>query len=216
MRIPAAATVLLSAVLALTACDSELDGKVAAEVKDVPTATADAPADKADTPAGQTTTWAFDNSTGTIAWVGRKVTKDHDGGFQKFDGQVEVAGDELRSVKVTVDLSSVTSDSEKLTGHLKSPDFFDVEKYSTATFTSSSIQPKDGQHLVTGVFDFHGHQKEIAFPVTVHKTEGKAHVTGEFKIDRQQWELSYPGKPDDLINDEVLIKLDLNVAPKDS
>ena len=38
-------------------------------------------------------------------------------------------------------------------------------------------------------------------------------MTAEFTIDRQLWGLAYPGKPDDLIKDQVLIKLDVNLAP---
>ena len=60
-----------------------------------------------------------------IAWVGAKVTKRHDGGFNKWDGKVELAGElEQSRLSFTIDMASVFTDSEKLAGHLRSPDFF--------------------------------------------------------------------------------------------
>ncbi len=152
----------------------------------------------------------------TIGFVGSKVTGSHEGGFKTFTGKVSVTGAaaEGSSVEVTIDTTSLWADSEKLAGHLKSPDFFDVEKYPTATFKSTEIAAgEDGGHTLTGNLDLHGVSKQISFPADVKVSDLGFRATAEFSINRMDFEIVYPGKPDDLIREEVLIKLDLGSAP---
>ena len=152
----------------------------------------------------------------TIGFVGAKVTGSHDGGFNAFEGKVSVAGGsaEGSSVEVVIDTTSLWSDNDNLTGHLKSADFFDVETYPTATFTSTAITANDdGTHTITGNLDLHGVTKQISFPADVKVSDLGFAATAEFSINRMDFEIKYPGKPDDLIRDEVLIKLDLRSAP---
>ncbi|MEM7350725.1 MAG: YceI family protein [Acidobacteriota bacterium] len=152
----------------------------------------------------------------TIGFVGAKVTGTHDGGFKAFDGKVSVAGAsaEGSSVEVVIDTTSLWSDNDDLTGHLKSPDFFDVEQFPTATFKSTSIAANDeGTHTLTGNLELHGVTKQISFPADVKVSELGWAATAEFSINRMDFEIVYPGRPDDLIRDEVLIKLDLRSAP---
>ena len=148
----------------------------------------------------------------TIGFVGAKVTGSHDGGFEKFTGTVAVAGGtaEGSSVEVTIDTTSLWSDNDQLTGHLKSADFFDVETYPTATFKSTEISSnEDGTYTLTGNLDLHGVTKQISFPADIEVVEAGFAATAEFSINRMDFEIVYPGRPDDLIRDEVLIKLDL-------
>ena len=80
--------------------------------------------------------WEFDDSS-TITFVGSKVTGSHEGGFKKFSGHFFVDGDTLAPSghQVVIEMNSTYSDSEKLTGHLTSPDFFDVKSHPKSTFT---------------------------------------------------------------------------------
>jgi len=151
----------------------------------------------------------------TLTWVGSKVTGSHDGGFHDFSGEVVlVDGDPAASrVSVAIDATSIWSDTERLTEHLKSADFFEVESYPTATFTSTSIVPADEGYSVTGNLDMHGVSKSITFPATILVEEGRIVVRAEFFIKRYDWGIVYPGKPDDLIRDEVVIRLDLTAVP---
>ena len=151
----------------------------------------------------------------TIGFVGAKVTGSHDGGFESFEGSVSVSGatPEGSSVEVTIDTTSLWSDNDNLTGHLKSADFFDVEKFPTASFKSTEIAANDdGTYTLTGNLDLHGVTKQISFPADIEVSEGGFSATAEFSINRMDFEIVYPGKPDDLIRDEVLIKLDLKSA----
>ena len=155
----------------------------------------------------------------TIGFVGAKVTGSHEGGFKSFSGTVSVAGGtpEGSSVEVTIDTTSLWADNERLQGHLRSADFFDVENFPTATFESTAITAgDDGSYTLTGNLDLHGITKQISFPATVEVDEQGFSANAEFSINRMDFEIKYPGKPDDLIRDEVLVKLDLRSAPHDA
>ncbi len=152
----------------------------------------------------------------TVGFVGSKVTGSHEGGFKTVSGTITVVGADVTtgSVDVNIDTTSLWSDAEDLTAHLKSPDFFEVETYPTAKFTSTAIAAgTDGSHTVTGNLELHGVTKQISFPATI--TVGEAEVTAkaEFSIKRFDFGIVYAGKADNLIRDEVLIKLDLKATP---
>jgi polyisoprenoid-binding protein YceI len=221
--------VMLSAV-ATTACESQLDDKPSATVTD-PAKKDDAAAKKDDMAAKKDdmaakkddmaakkddmaamTTLKVDLAASKVGFVGAKVTGDHEGSFKEFDGTATVKGDKMESVAFTVKTASVVSDAEKLTGHLKSPDFFNVEKFPEASFKSTKIEEKaagTNTHQVTGDLTMLGITKTITFPATIKKDGDKWVGASEFKIMRFDWGIKYPGKADDLIKDEVLMKLNL-------
>ena len=152
----------------------------------------------------------------TIGFVGSKVTGSHEGGFEVFAGTIElVDGDpEGSSIDVEIDTTSLWSDNERLTGHLKSADFFEVETYPTATFSSTSITAsEDGGYTVTGNLDLHGVTKQISFPAQIEIAEDEVRANAEFAIKRFDFGIVYPGKAEDLIRDDVLVKLDLVATP---
>lgn len=158
-----------------------------------------------------TETYTFDNSTSSIGWVGSKVTGSHEGGFHDFSGEVTVADGAPQSVTIDIDTNSIYSDTERLTEHLKSADFFDVEQYPTATFTSTSIEPgaAAGEYTVAGDLELHGVTKNIRFPATIEVMPDGVTADAEFSIKRFDWNINYEGKADDLIRDEVLLQLDI-------
>jgi polyisoprenoid-binding protein YceI len=168
-------------------------------------------------PAAAARTLKADVAASTIGFVGSKLTGDHTGSFKAFTGETTVEGMTPKSVRFTIETGSVTSDDEKLTGHLKSPDFFDVEKYPKAEFSSTAIAIKSAAggatHEVTGDLDLHGEKKSITFPATITVDDRGAKGTAEFKINRKDFKIVYPGMPDDLIKDEVLLKISLSFVP---
>jgi polyisoprenoid-binding protein YceI len=86
----------------------------------------------------------------TIGFVGSKVTGSHDGGFKKFAGKVSAAGGKVTAAEVKLDMDSTWGDNERLTGHLKSADFFDVPNHPTSTFTVTGVELANGMNTVTG------------------------------------------------------------------
>jgi polyisoprenoid-binding protein YceI len=150
----------------------------------------------------------------TIRWIGSKITGSHEGGFKVFEGEVTFNEDPTASsVQVTIDTTSLWSDNDNLTTHLKSADFFDVEKYPTATFISTSIEAADGGYMVTGNLNLHGVERSIRFPAEITVGDGTAAVSASFSIKRFDFGIVYPGRKDDLIRDEVAITLDLRAGP---
>ena len=164
------------------------------------------------------TKWIFAESS-TITFTGSKVTGSHEGGFKKFSGHFYVDGTSLASSghQVVIDMTSTYSDAEKLTGHLISPDFFDVATYPTSTFNVTGIEEQSGAkgqtHALTGNFDFHGVTKSITIPVVVSNSDNEINVTADFFLNRFDFNIKYPGKTDDLIRKEVVIKFDLKATP---
>lgn len=210
---------LIAALTLAVACESEIDGKAAAEVAE-PTTEEAAPAEEEAAPAEEAEAkevreLAFNTETSKIEWVGAKVTGDHTGGFETWEGVGHVSGDAtLEKVAFTVDTTSIYSDNERLTGHLKSDDFFAVEKHPTATFESTEIvegAEGDATHTVTGNMTMLGNTKEITFPVTASVDDNTLKVVSEFTIKRFDFGIEYKGKADDLIRDEVLMKLNMEL-----
>lgn len=146
-----------------------------------------------------------------IEFIGSKVTGSHNGGFQQFTGEVDYAGDPQRSrVNITIQTDSITTDEEDLTKHLKTADFFDVGKYPTATFISTEIKPGGeggATHTVTGNLTMHGVTKAVTFPATIAVTPDTASVDSTFSINRKDFGISYAGATNNLIRDDVVLKL---------
>lgn len=201
----------VSAVLLLTGCPDPAKNKPQAVVE-APKA---APAAVAQ-PIENAATYTFSNEGSKFGFVGAKVTGKHEGGFNMFEGTIELPGTDFSKarVKATVSTKSTFTDSEKLTGHLQSPDFFDVEKFPEATFVSTAIKPNGDKFDVTGDLTLHGVTKSITFPATL-KVEGDA-VTAkaDFAINRKDFGIVYAGKADDLISDNVAIALDLTAKKR--
>jgi polyisoprenoid-binding protein YceI len=199
-------TVLL--LLLSLGCSNPATGKPEAEVGEASTNPAPATAETGDR-------YVISDGS-TVGFTGSKVTGSHEGGFNAFEGAITlVGGDPVASgVEVTIDTTSLWSDHEKLTGHLKSADFFDVENFPTASFQSTSIEAAaDGGYTVTGNLDLHGVTKSVSFPAAITVEEGRVSAQAEFFIKRFDFGIEYPGKADDLIRDEVVIRLDLVAEP---
>lgn len=171
-------------------------------------------ADKAPTPMDGTV-YAFAEGT-EVGFVGSKPTGSHSGGFKKVKGTVTVPDGDLgqSAVEITIDMTSLWADNEKLQGHLASDDFFGVSQFPQTTFKSSSVSKEGDGYKVTGDLTLHGVTKTITFPAKI-AMEGEALKTSaEFSINRKDFGIVYPGKPDDLIRDDVVIKYDITAGKK--
>jgi polyisoprenoid-binding protein YceI len=98
----------------------------------------------------------IDNANIKITFKGFGPGKVHNGSFSGITSNLSTDGSNIKG-DISVDLNSMTTDSEKLTGHLKSKDFFDVEKYPTAKFTAMSLV--DGK--LSGSLSVHGVTKNV-------------------------------------------------------
>ncbi len=160
---------------------------------------------------------AFDGTSSKVDFIGSKVTGSHSGGFKTFSGTIELGSDATSVAKVSaeIDMNSLWADNNGLAGHLKNADFFDVAKFPKAAFVTTEIKPdgdKGATHTITGNLDLHGVKKSITFPATVAVTPEGATLKSEFALNRNDFGIIYPGKTDDLIRNEVVLKLDITAA----
>ncbi|HEX7665095.1 MAG TPA: YceI family protein [Polyangiaceae bacterium] len=201
----------LTIVGALAACDNPAKDKSQATVSS-PVDTAAAASSAA--PAGAVS-YAITPATSKVEWTGSKVTGSHDGSFTGFTGKIDAVGSDATKSKVAIDIDTTTlkTDPEKLQGHLKTADFFDVEKFPKASFVSTEIKAggdKGASNTVTGNLTLHGVTKSISFPATIAITGDAVTASANFTINRKDFGLNYPGKVDDLIRDDVVIKLTID------
>jgi len=149
--------------------------------------------------------------------LGAKVTAQHPISFKDFSGEVGIDGEELKGVGFVAQLGTLESDSERLTEHLKDEDFFHVAKFPTATFKSTEISAGSDvagmTHTIKGELTLRGTTKQVLFPAKVTIAADKVEASTEFVINRQDFGITYPGKQDDLIQDNVAIQVQF-VAPR--
>ena len=141
-------------------------------------------------------TLTLDKEKSKIEFVGSKADGKHDGGFKKFEAKAtaDLETPANSALEVVIDTRSLWSDNQKLTNHLKNPDFFDVRKYPKATFKSTEVIPgnDEGRATIVGKLTMLDKAVEIKVPAIVEVTDSTITVkTTDFKIDRSQWGMTY-------------------------
>ncbi|MBY6367763.1 YceI family protein [Rhodococcoides corynebacterioides] len=111
-------------------------------------------------------TWAIDPTHSTLGFTVRHlmVSKVR-GRFQDFSGSITVDDSGVTAISADIDVASITTDNAQRDGHLKTADFFEVEKFPTATFRSTSVTPKGDGYVLTGDFTLHGVTKPVELTV---------------------------------------------------
>ena len=146
-----------------------------------------------------------------IEFVASKVTGSHNGSFGDFSGEVDFNGTPEQSrVSINIKSDSITTDTPDLTKHLKTADFFDVAQFPEAKFVSTTIKAGgegSASHTVTGNLTMHGVTKAVTFPATINVTPDVATVESTFSINRRDFNLNYPGAPNNAIRDNVVLTL---------
>jgi polyisoprenoid-binding protein YceI len=159
----------------------------------------------------------------TIRHMFSKVT----GNFGAFKGVVvyDAAAPAGSSVNAEIDASSIDTNNERRDNHLKSPDFFDVAKYPTLTFTSTKVTAAgDGKFKVEGTLTMHGVSKPVALDASfLGQGPGldgvaRAGFEGSAKVDRKDYGIVWNKALDQggsLLGDDVSINLEIEaVAPE--
>lgn len=176
------------------------------------------------------TVYNIDAAASTVSWEGTKVVGGgHTGGIPVTDGTLVIADNNIVAGRFTMDVRGLTNTdltgekAGKLVGHLKSADFFDVEKFPMAQFEVTNVQPVSGTegitHNVTGNLTLKGVRKSITIPANVSMDGDMVKATTpKFTIDRMDWGIEYGNgsiagiAQDNIISDEV--GLELNIVAK--
>jgi polyisoprenoid-binding protein YceI len=155
----------------------------------------------------------------TVKWTGNKVGGSHNGDISIKSGAFEFKNGNIVSGEVVIDMNTITCEdltnegaNKKLVGHLKSDDFFGVEKFPTSNFkvTKATAFTK-GKAMLTGVLTIKGKSEPISFEVI--KT-GAVYST-QLKVDRSKYDVRYGSKSffnnlgDNFINDIFILDIQL-------
>jgi polyisoprenoid-binding protein YceI len=148
--------------------------------------------------------YALNGENTQITFVGTKPGGMHTGGFKKLTGAATVTDGTMSMIEVEIDTDSLYSDNEKLTGHLKSPDFFGVKDNPKATFKTTKVEKTDKGYTITGDLTMIGKTKSVSFPASATENGGALSISTSFPIDRTEWGMNYgKGK----IDDKVMLKV---------
>lgn len=164
-----------------------------------------------------------------IKWTGRKkiVTNWVDTGTIKIQsGQANMENSNIKNAELIIDMSSISTDTtgsgsgqDSLTNHLKSEDFFDVEKYPTSKIVVKEISTDDKNGLTnfTVVADLTIKDKtnEVSIPVEVYNEDNEFKMVGLVNIDRTLWDIKYGSDKffdslgDNIIDDNIAIEFEV-------
>ena len=183
-----------------------------------------------------------DTAESKIEWVATKVSGYHTGTVNIKNGELNTEDGKVTGGNFVLDMNSIVvsgppfsdvKSNNKLMGHLKSPDFFEVAAHPIASFVITSVAAFNGTvkdstdprqesiskyrvanptHTVSGNLTIRGITKNIEFPASIVVGNNSANAIAKFNVDRTQWNIVYPGKPDDLIRNEIHLGISLKAG----
>lgn len=131
----------------------------------------------------------------TVKWTGNKIGGSHNGDIKIKSGFVSFKNGEIVNGEVVIDMNSITNAdltdegyNQKLVGHLKSDDFFGVEKFPVSTFkVTKATKFQNGKSTLTGVLTIKGRSATISYDVS---RKGNIYST-QLKVDRSKFDVRY-------------------------
>jgi polyisoprenoid-binding protein YceI len=144
------------------------------------------------------------NSTASsVEWVGKKIGGQHNGNIKIASSDLILKDGMISGGKVVMDMATITCEdlkgewSDKLVGHLKSDDFFGVEKHKTAEFVVKSVKPiagakaGDANYTVGGDLTIKGITHPVEFPATITVKDNNVVAIGDMVVDRSKYDVRY-------------------------
>ncbi|MEO6021208.1 MAG: YceI family protein [Knoellia sp.] len=143
------------------------------------------------------------------------------GQFDEFEGtaHIDTATPANSKVNVTIQAASVTTGNEQRDGHLKTPDFFDIENFPTITFASTTVERDGDEWDITGDLTING----VTKPVTIEFEEtgsakdpyGNTRIgfEGDTTITRTDWNLNFNAALETggvLVSEKVKLEFDIS------
>ncbi len=168
--------------------------------------------------------WMIDSAHSEVNFTVRHMMISNvRGQFQKFSGTVEFdeATPANTTVDVQIDVASINTKEEKRDGHLKSPDFFDAEKYPYLTFKSKRVEVKDETHArLIGDLTIRDVTKEVSLDVEYNGSAKSpwgttnAGFSAKTSIKRKDWGLNWNVALETggwLVGDDIHIAIELEI-----
>ena len=165
--------------------------------------------------------YLINSDLSTCNWVGTEITTEtHTGTVNIYKGSTSVMNNSVSSGFIAMDMSSIDvtdltgGSKERLQRHLKSEDFFGVEKFPFAELKLESIKSKGGSSIAGGILNIRGISHPIAFPISVSQDGNQLTLDGDMTFDRSKYDVKFrsgsfpkifPNLGDKLINDDITI-----------
>ena len=135
----------------------------------------------------------------TVTWKAEKVTGKHWGYVPISDAQLDVAGGKITGGSFEMDMTNLTVEDltdpkskGNLTNHLKSDDFFSVEKFNKSTFKIKEAKTTNGtDYTISGDLTIKGTTQPVSFPAKVSVSGKDLTATGEITFDRTKFDIKY-------------------------
>ena len=139
-------------------------------------------------------------------------TKKAEGDFENFSGDLNFAEDDLEnaSFEVAIEVNSISTGNWLKNRHAKGDNWFDAEAFPTINFTSDSFSKTSTGYQVTGQLTMHGITKTITIPFTFNDLV----FSGEFVVNRTDFEIGKTTGMSGSVGQEVILKISVPVAKK--
>lgn len=169
--------------------------------------------------------WGVDKGHSTATFKIRHFTANVVGQFRDFDGSINIdrANPARSNVEFTIQAKSIDTGSERRDTHLRSADFFDVEKFPVITFKSTAVAARSKDVFdVTGDLTMHGVTKRVTLPVTFlgfmkHPRGEKAGFEIETTLNRKDFGITWNRALDEggfMLSEDVKVSINLEVDRK--
>jgi len=168
--------------------------------------------------------WNIDGSHSTAEFsVRHLMITNVKGRFGTLSGTVDYDPEnpEASQIDVTIDATSIDTRDEKRDAHLRSPDFFDTEKFPTLTFKSTSVKRTDDGFAAIGDLTIHGVAKPVTLEVETPSSPNKdpwgntrIGASAHTKINRKDWGLNWNAALEAggvLVGEQVKISIDVSM-----
>jgi polyisoprenoid-binding protein YceI len=162
-------------------------------------------------------TYTVDTDKSTITWSAKKVGGGHTGTINIASGSLVADGKSLLKGSFLINMASITSDNERVTGQLKADVFFDAQKNPTSKFEITKVEKAGTDRVnITGNLTIKGITHPLTFPATVKQQKDiiVAVATG-VRIDRTKYDMKFRSKTffldigDRAVDDEFEININL-------
>lgn len=171
--------------------------------------------------------YAIDAGHSTLGFsIKHMMVSSSTGAFDQIEGSIAFDPNDLAASKAeaTIQAKSINTRQEKRDGHLRSADFFDVEKFPTITFVSKAITQAGEGYTIVGDLTMKGVTKEVSIPVTVSGPVKTAMGTvlglsGSFTLNRQDYGITWNKALDQAgvaVANEVKVNIDIEAKKQES
>lgn len=163
-------------------------------------------------PMGQT--FIIDTQKSVVTWIGATILsskEEHLGYVHISKGELMIEKNQLLGGTVDIDMNSIEYGDKKNTNtpvtHLKSSDYFDVERFPISTIVITRVDSVSGKTInITGNLTIKGITRSVNFPAEIQIKDGIVEANGKLTIDRTDWGIRYrSGKFYDIVADEIVL-----------